>query len=281
MKIILSKCIGFCSGVNRCVKLTQNLLDKKNKVYALGQLLHNSQEMDRLKNLGLKIVDKISTIKKDANVIIRTHGIEKNVLDKLIKKKVNVIDGTCPIVKRNQKLAIEYSNKGYNIIIYGDINHPEIKALVSYTNPEVETFIINSIDEIDTITIYKGSGIVLIGQTTKELEQYKTIAKMLKKKFHNIKILDTICKETIIRENDTNNISKKVDIVIVVGGKNSANTKKLVNIALRNTKKVFHINDATELNVKKINKNDTIGIISGASTPIWLVENVVKKLQCL
>ena len=281
MKIILSKCIGFCSGVNRCVKLTQQLLDKKNEVYALGQLLHNSQEMDRLKNLGLKTVDKISTIKKDSNVIIRTHGVENNIFNKLVEKKVTIVDGTCTIVKRNQKLAIEYSNKGYNIIIYGDISHPEIKALVSYISPEVKTFIINSTDEINSITLEKGSDVVLIGQTTKELEQYKTIAKVLKRKFHNIKVLDTICKETVIREKDTNIVSKKVDVVVVVGGKNSANTKKLVNISLRNIKKVFHINDVAELDLNKINKNDAIGIISGASTPIWLVENVVKKLKCL
>lgn len=281
MKIILSKCIGFCSGVNRCINLTQQVLNKNKEVYSLGQLLHNEQEMNRLKTLGLKPVDTISKIKKNSCIIIRTHGIEKDTFEKLNKKNFIIIDGTCPIVKRNQKLAIEYSNKGYNIIVYGDINHPEIKALISYINPKVKFFIINSLEEIDEINLNKKSNVVLIGQTTKELLQYQTIAKVLKKKFCNIKVLDTICKETINREKNAHFISKKADIVIIVGGKNSANTKKLVNIALRNTKKVFHINDVSELNTKEIKKDCTIGIISGASTPIWLVNDIVNKLKNL
>ncbi len=279
MKIILSKCIGFCSGVNRCVRLTEQLLKKHSRVYAIGQLLHNDQEMNRLKKLGLITVDNPGEIKDNSCAIIRTHGIEKSFLKKIKESNKEIIDGTCPIVKKNQRLAIEYSQKRYNIIIYGDIKHPEIKALLSYINPDVKTVIINSEEEAQKININRDSKIILIAQTTKELKKYKTIAKILKQKFNNLCVLDTICKETITRENCVKDISKSVNVVIIVGGKNSANTKKLVNIAESKVEKIFHINNVSELPLNQISTRDTIGIASGASTPIWLVEDVVKKLK--
>lgn len=280
VNIILSEQIGFCSGVKRCIKLAEDILkENSGKVYAFGELLHNSEEMERLKKNGMVVVEDVSKVEEGSYVIVRAHGLGKNVLEEMEKKNIRIIDGTCPIVKRNQKLAMEYSSKGYNIIIYGDINHPEIKALLSYITPKIKIFVIKSLEEIDTINFDTSSRVVLIGQTTKELNHYRLIAEKLKEKFNNIVVLDTICKETILRENSVSLISKKTDVVLVVGGKNSANTRKLVDIASRSCKKVFHINNVEELSSLDILKNTTIGIVSGASTPLWLVENIVSKLK--
>ncbi len=283
-EIIFSKYTGFCSGVKRCINLTEREILKNKKVFALGELVHNEQEIKRLSSLGLITINNIQEIntKEDNSVlVIRAHGIEKNILEEINKKIKNFINGICPIVEKNQKIVYEYSNKGYNIIIYGDIEHPEIKALISYINPDVKYFTINSIEETKKLNFLPKDKILLIAQTTKEIKEYEKIIESLKKRFKDLKISYSICKETILREKDTKILAQKADCIVIIGGKNSANTKKLVNIAKNYNQNVVLINSESELNLKEFKNYNKIGIISGASTPKWLVEKIVKKLNLL
>ncbi len=282
MKIILAKHVGFCKGVNRCISLVEQEIKNKNKVYALGELLHNQQEMLRLESLGVKVIKDIKELNglKDITLIIRTHGIEKELYQKLLSQdEIKIVDGTCPIVRKNQIIVEEYSKNGFNVIIYGDIDHPEIKALVSYVSPERKKYVISSLEDIQKIDISPFEPVILISQTTKPVNEYKKICVLLKTKFKNIKMFNTICKETILREQEIENLSKKVGMVIIIGGKNSANTKKLVSIAKKYNDNVVSISCEKDVENLKIEKDETVGVFSGASTPKWLIQKIVERIN--
>ncbi|MCX7956618.1 MAG: 4-hydroxy-3-methylbut-2-enyl diphosphate reductase [Endomicrobia bacterium] len=279
-EIIISKFCGFCSGVRRCISLVEEELISKKDVYTTGELIHNLQEMKRLESRGMKVlfdVREIENINKKITLIIRTHGIEKQLYEYL-KTKLNIelIDGTCPIVKRTQQVVENYSNRGFNVIVYGDKKHPEIKALVSYISDNVKYIVIDSKEEIEQITF--NENMILVSQTTKPQKEYLDIINMLKEKYKKIKVFDTICKETVLREKDVEKIAKKVDLMIVVGSKNSANTNKLVYIAKLYNNNVLLVEDERDLLRIDFSSSNKVGIISGSSTPIWLVEKIISHI---
>ncbi len=281
-RIILGEYIGFCSGVRRCISFVEKELEKKHKVYAFGVLLHNEQEIKRLEKLGVKVVNSLEEIKNEINIslIIRAHGIERDVFEEISKlSNINLVDGTCPIVKKNQKIVQSSVKENFNFIIYGDKNHPEIKALLSYITKEMKFVVISCIDDIEKVNFEPDSKIALLAQTTKPVEEYNKISEILKKRYKKIKVFNTICKETILREQEATEISKKADAVIIIGGKNSSNTKKLALIANRYNKNVFLINSEDEIEIEVLDKYSSIGIVAGASTPYWLVKRVVDKLN--
>ncbi|MEN3013675.1 MAG: 4-hydroxy-3-methylbut-2-enyl diphosphate reductase [Endomicrobiia bacterium] len=282
-EIMISKYCGFCSGIKRCILLVEKELNAKKRVYAFGELLHNFQEMERLKIMGLNVISDINQLKdltEDITLIIRTHGIEKHFYDELKKeKKITLIDGTCPIVKRNLTIAEDFSNRGFNLIIYGTITHPEIKALVSYINSKTNYKVIDSEEEIEKISFNNGNNFVLMSQTTKQQKNFKKIAEILKRKYKKIKILDTICKETILREKDTEEIAKKADLVLVIGSKSSANTKKLKEVAETYNKNTFLIDVIDDLSKIDFSLYHKIGVVSGSSTPMWLVKKIIDYIK--
>jgi 4-hydroxy-3-methylbut-2-enyl diphosphate reductase len=282
MKIILAKHIGFCNGVNRCISLVEQEIKNGNKVYALGELLHNQQEMLRLESLGVKVIKDIKELNgiKNISLIVRTHGVEKELYQQILSQDgMKIVDSTCPIVKKNQTIVEEYSKKGFNVIIYGDIEHPEIKALVSYVSSGCKKFVISTSEDIQKINIAPDEHVILISQTTKPVNEYKKICELLKTKYKNIKVFNTICKETILREQEVESLSKKVDKIIIIGGKNSANTKKLVSIAKKYNNNVFSVSCEQEVENLKIGKNETVVVFSGASTPKWLIQKIVEKIN--
>lgn len=282
-RIVVSKHIGFCSGVKRCISFVEEELKKSKKVYAFGELLHNRQEIERLEKLGLKIINSIEEIKKEPNnisLIIRAHGIQKDIFEKISKlSNLYIVDGTCPIVKKNQNIIKKFGKENYNFIIYGDQNHPEIKALLSYIPLGKKFIVVSSIDDIEKVDFEIDDNIILLSQTTKPLEEYTKIAEILKDKYKNIKVFNTICKETILREKEVVNISKKVDSVIIIGGENSSNTEKLFSIAKKYNKNVFLINSEDNIEIQILDKYSSIGIISGASTPYWLIKKIIDKIN--
>ncbi|MCS7228328.1 MAG: 4-hydroxy-3-methylbut-2-enyl diphosphate reductase, partial [Endomicrobia bacterium] len=229
-KIVITKHYGFCSGVRRCITLTEKELQKGTKVYSLGELLHNEQEMARLKKLGVEVIDDIqqltNTIGRNS-LVIRTHGVEKEIYEKIYKlENLNVVDGTCPIVKRNQKIVEGWSKKGFNVIIYGDSSHPEIKALLSYVVNNVQTQIVSCLDDVVQLFLDTSKDTIIVAQTTKPVDEYQQIFNFIKNKYKKIKIFHTICKETIIREKEVLDLAKQVNLVVIIGGKHSANTNK-------------------------------------------------------
>ncbi len=205
MKIIKSRYLGFCSGVKLCVSKVEKILNSglEKKVFSLGEIIHNEEEMMRLKNLGLNVIKNLDEIPQNEKcfLVIPAYGIEKERFATLKKyNNVDIIDGTCKIVKNLQTIIKTYSEKGYNVIMLGDINHPEVKSSVSYVNPDVKKIVINSYEETDNINFSYDSKIVLVSQTTKEFSIFEKISDILKSKYTGLEVINNIFKETVFRE---------------------------------------------------------------------------------
>lgn len=283
MQIIKSEVMGFCFGVRRAVETAESALQKYGKgVYSLGPLIHNENALKELQEKGLLIADEkeISTIKDGSVVIIRAHGVAPDLIETLKNKKCTVIDATCPRVKANQKMVSRYTSADDYIILTGDKNHGEVIGLAGYAK---SNFIqIQNYDEAEKVQLpsnLKGQ-IVLLSQTTYNPLEFSKIESLLKSRYPQIKVQNTICPATEERQNALLDLCSKVDALIVIGGKNSANTKRLYQTAKENCKFALHIQDESEI-PDEIRKYEKIGITAGASTPdkiISLVETALNNM---
>ncbi|MGX3043630.1 4-hydroxy-3-methylbut-2-enyl diphosphate reductase [Helicobacter sp. T3_23-1056] len=276
MEVLLAKKHGFCFGVRRAIKIAE-----KNKgAHTLGPLIHNYQEINRLKRdfgVGLHedFKEAINNQKDGSTLIIRTHGIPKNDLENLQQKDFNIVDATCPFVTKPQQIAQEMSEQGYKIVIFGDIEHPEIKGVMSYASNEA--IVISSANELESIKLPRK--IALISQTTKQIQAFSQVATFLIAKCQEVRIFNTICNATFDNQNAARELSKKVDIMIVVGGKTSSNTKQLLHIAKQNCKNSYLVEDENEIQKEWFNGKKTCGITAGASTPDWIVQKVREYIE--
>ena len=282
MEIILGMTAGFCYGVRNAVSKAEERLKENNEVYCLGELVHNGQVIKKLENLGLKVVDNIEDAKD--KVIIRAHGIAKEVYDKAKNLNIEVFDYTCPSVLKIHKIAEEYASKGYYIILIGGKKHPECIGTYSFCGNN--SYLLESEDEVqDVINSIKKSNIkniFIIVQTTFSLEKFETIVNRIKENLDeeiNIEVKNTICNATKIRQEETCEISKKVDYMIIIGGKNSSNTKKLYELSKANCANTVIVETKDELDINEVRMFDKIGIMAGASTPDESIQDVVNAIS--
>ena len=282
MEIIVGKTAGFCYGVKRAVDGAKEELKQNETLYGLGEIVHNQEVVKELENLGMHFIENI----EDANgkTIIRAHGIPKQMYEQARKKQIELIDYTCPKVLKIHQIAEEYANKGYYIFLLGNKKHPEIIGTLSYCGEN--KFIIEKEDDtIKALEALEKSGIknvLVISQTTYSLEKFYIIEEFIKNEIpRNIKVVikNTICQATEIRQKETEEMAKKVDCMIVIGGKNSSNTKKLYEIAIQYCKIVLLIENETEVALHNIKANNKVGIMAGASTPRESIEKVIEKLK--
>ncbi len=274
MKIELASSYGFCFGVKRAIKIAEE--HKGSKTY--GPLIHNKDEINRLKegfNIGL--AEKLEDINENDDVVIRTHGIPKNELAVLKAQKNKVIDATCPYVTTPQKIVEEMSQEGYSIVIFGDKDHPEIKGVVSYAIDPDDAFIILEEEELESLPLK--SKIALVSQTTKKPEDFLKIVNALILKHKEVRVFNTICNATFENQDAAAELAKRADIMIVIGGKHSSNTKQLHSICKRKCTDSYLIENETELDSKWFEGKGLCGISAGASTPDWVVQNVIDKIE--
>lgn len=263
---------GFCFGVKRAIKLAEQ---NKNAL-TIGPLIHNQKEIDRLKlKFGVNVEMDLNKIIKDSNVIIRTHGIPKHDLKRLEDSNVKIIDATCPFVTKLQKICEQMSKEGYNIVIFGDSNHPEVKGVVSYCLTPYQV-ILNKKDIKDIKPHLK---IALISQTTKNVSQFLEIANYLIENCSEVRVFNTICNATFENQESIKILAQESDVIVVVGGKQSSNTKQLLNIALQYCKDSYCIEDENELQQEWFINKKTCGISAGASTPKWIIDDVESKIK--
>lgn len=271
MKTILAKHSGFCSGVERSARLAESTCYKK-PVYTWGPLIHNEQFVQYLEKKGVKKTENIKDI-KDATIIVRSHGIQKNMLDNIRNNAFELVNGTCPNVTRVQTLAQKLEKNNYDIIIFGDINHPEIISIESFiTKP----YIVDSDSDIKHLPKLKKPA--LISQTTQSIDAFEKIVKLLTSKYPNIEIHNTICNATELRQKSAKTLASQVDMMIVIGGKKSSNTKKLFEVCKKivTTHLVETKNDLKKNWFKNIS---VIGITAGASTPDWIIKEVQNYIE--
>lgn len=281
MKVILADVLGYCMGVKRAVESADSALNNNpdKKVYSLGPLIHNRIALESLSKKGLSILDseKSDSAKNGSVVVIRAHGVPPAVLEKLNNNGAEIVNATCPKVVASQKNAKKYASLGYTVILAGDSNHGEVAGIAGYAG---EKFIlVQNKEEAQKLTPLKDSEkAVLLCQTTFSAEEFLQIVECLSKKIKNLKVLNTICSATKERQEALRELCPKVEGVLVVGGKNSANTKRLFQIAKENCENAALIETAEEI-PSQFFLLDTVGITAGASTPKDVIEKVKKKLE--
>ena len=275
MKVKLASSYGFCFGVKRAIKIAE---EYKNSA-TMGPLIHNTNEIDRLKNdYNVGLYTSLDEVKDNDTIIIRTHGIPKFDLKNLKAKDAKVINATCPFVTTPQQIVKKMSEEQYSIVIFGDKDHPEVLGVQSYAKDQDDVFVILEPSDLDKIT-FKYSKIATIAQTTKKKEKYLEIVNTLILKNKEVRVFNTICDATFENQDAARELSKEVDIMIVIGGKNSSNTKQLLSIAQENCKDSFLLEDERELEASWFKNKKLCGITAGASTPDWVIQKVVDQIE--
>lgn len=277
-EVTLANKAGFCFGVKRAVEETIRLREKYNKdIYTLGPLIHNNDVVKSLEEKGIHSItlEEAYNLKKNDVVVIRSHGVGKNVFDHLRKNNVIIENGTCPYVRNIQQKVEEYYNKGYNIIIVGDDKHPEVIGINGWCN---DTAIISKDGEnIDAIK----SKVCVVSQTTEKQSNWEKVLNRIISLAKEIVAFNTICNATEERQESANKLSKEVDLMIVLGGYNSSNTTKLYEICKKNCENTYHVEkvDSSLLNMIGNENINKIGITAGASTPEYVIEEAISKMK--
>lgn len=280
MQIEVASNAGFCFGVNRAINAVYELLDSGKKVCTLGSIIHNPQMIAELLKKGVRIVEHPEEADKNAVLVIRSHGVGRDTFQKIIDLKLDYLDATCPFVKKIHNIVAKTSKNNDVIFIAGDKNHPEIKGIIGHCNADFCTF--NDYDEL--LDIIKNNkhfsqlNIIVVAQTTFSVSQWQRCLDLLNSNYKNITVFNTICNTTVNRQNEAEKLSKKADVMLVIGGKESSNTTKLFNICSKNCKS-FLIEKFEDLQFDNIKNAKFIGITAGASTPANIIEEVKQKME--
>ncbi|MCC0643172.1 MULTISPECIES: 4-hydroxy-3-methylbut-2-enyl diphosphate reductase [unclassified Clostridioides] len=279
MNVKIAKNAGFCFGVKRAMKMAWDEVEKNDSgIYALGPLIHNKQAVARYEQKGLKTVDEIDIIPDYENMIIRSHGVPEKVYKEAKNKKLKIVDTTCPFVKKIHTVVSEYHNKGYEIIVIGDMKHPEVIGINGWC--ENSAIIIKAVERMENMEFDNSKQYCVVAQTTINPDLYSNIVDKLADKLEHIVFNDTICSATKTRQEAAKELAREVDCMIVIGGKHSSNTQKLVKVC-EDLVPTFAIETKDELDVNMLKKYKNVGVTAGASTPDWIIEEVITFIENL
>lgn len=283
MEIIIGKNAGFCFGVERAVNGAKEQVKKEKKIYCLGELVHNAQVIEALEKDGMVTIENLEEIQDEsAKVMFRSHGVAKEIYEQAEKRKISYEDLTCPKVLYLHKLAEKYTKDGFFVLLVGSKTHAENIGTISFCKKE-NCYQFEGIEELqDAMSAYAKSGLsklVLLSQTTYSLAKFESLVEELKKKCPEVVVENTICASTRIRQEETKELARKVDKMIIIGGKNSSNTKKLYEVAKKECEKTYLVETEKELNREAFVNEDKVGIMAGASTPKESIQNIKKFLE--
>lgn len=274
MKIEIASGCGFCSGVKRAIELAFTACERDTEVYTLGPLIHNLQVVQSLEGRGVKVVDSVDKIAR-GTVIFRSHGVQPEDFIKCKEKGLKIVDGTCPIVSKVQRLAEKLTEEGYSVVIVGDPNHPEVEGIVSRTR---DAIVVQNLDEVKRI---KKKKLGIIAQTTQTLSNLKAVVGQAMETASEIKVYNTICKAVLQLQESSCRLAERVDILLVIGGVNSANTRRLFLLAKEINPNTYHIEGKGDLKLEWFFQKEKIGIAAGTSTPSWVIDEVVEEINIL
>jgi len=273
MEIKLARNMGFCFGVKRAIGIAHQVRrETEEKVWTLGHIIHNPQVVEKLEEEGIVPAEDLSEI-DSGYVIIRSHGVHPEILKKIREKKLKEINATCPLVKKAQERAKQLVLEGYETYVIGEKEHPEVVSIVGETGGKVR--VIDSVKELKITD----SKVGLVVQTTQSQDTLRKVVGYLLPKVLEIKVFNTICDVTSKRQKEVKKLAEKSDIMIIVGGKRSANTSRLTGIAREEGCLTYHIEEAKEIKKEWFTDVDRVSVASGASTPDWIIEEVIKKLK--
>ncbi|NLC79009.1 MAG: 4-hydroxy-3-methylbut-2-enyl diphosphate reductase, partial [Ruminococcaceae bacterium] len=277
-EIMLAKTAGVCFGGDRAVKLCDGLLDEGKKVATLGPIIHNRSVIERLQERGAVVVNAPEETPAGYTLVIRSHGVAKDVYERCERLGIEIADATCPFVSKIHKIAGEYSDKGYDILIAGDKDHPEVEGIAGFCGGRA--YIYADLEGLKELCGLKNltENAIMAAQTTFNLTEYKKCCEYIKKIYTNVLIFDTICNATRDRQEEAEKLAEKCDICVVIGGQNSSNTKKLCDVCERHAK-TYLIEDKDGLTGGMLDGAKCIGVTAGASTPSPLIEEVLTKMS--
>ncbi|RHD13440.1 4-hydroxy-3-methylbut-2-enyl diphosphate reductase [Eubacterium ventriosum] len=280
MEITVAKSAGFCFGVQRAVdSVYKELEENSGKIYTFGPIIHNEQVVEDLNKKGIEVIDTVEQLKeiKEGTVVIRSHGVAKEIYDILEQQKLKMVDATCPFVKKIHNIVLDESNNGKTIIIIGNDNHPEVEGIKGWVNGEV--IVINKEEQIEKLSLPEQTKACIVSQTTFNHNKFKYLVEIIRKKGYDITVVNTICNATHVRQVEAQKISSNVDGMIVIGGKNSSNTQKLYDICRNECENTFYVQTVKDLNLHELKSLKSIGITAGASTPKNIIEEVRTECQ--
>lgn len=277
MKILLAQSAGFCFGVKRATSMAFDAAEHTHQICSLGPIIHSPQVVAKLAEKGVGVVQNVADIPEGA-VIIRSHGVTSGELDAILARELKIIDATCPFVKKAQEYAAQLRRENYSVVIVGEEHHPEVQGIVSYAG-EGEAFIVADQGQAEALPFRSRIGIV--AQTTQSYGNLREVVAVCLAKSKELRVFNTICNATSERQNEARILAHQSDVVIVIGGFNSANTTRLAQICTEIQPRTYHVETADEIQSSWLEDISTVGITAGASTPRWIIDEVVEKVGTL
>ncbi|MDE6233339.1 MAG: 4-hydroxy-3-methylbut-2-enyl diphosphate reductase [Lachnospiraceae bacterium] len=276
MEVIVAETAGFCFGVKRAVdKVYEQIKESPyEKIYTYGPIIHNEEVVGDLEKKGVSIINSKEELKmlKKGIIIIRSHGVDKEVYDIANSNNLKIVDATCPFVLKIHKIVEKEKNNGSHIIIIGNSNHPEVQGIKGWSGED--TTVIGNEEEARNFSMEKPKKICIVSQTTFNYNKFKYLVEIISKKRYDINVLDTICNATHERQAEAKKIAANVDSMIVIGGKNSSNTQKLYEICSKECSSTYYIQTLEDMNLCELQSSSCVGITAGASTPNYIIEEV-------
>lgn len=274
MEVILAKSAGFCFGVKRAVETVYEQTGTENRIYTYGPIIHNEEVVKDLESKGVTVLEGEEDLRKldKGTVVIRSHGVPREICEMIEKKGLTCVDATCPFVKRIHRIVEKESGEGRRIIIIGNPGHPEVEGIMGWSHTPAT--VIESAEEAEKFTCLPGEKLCLVSQTTFNYNKFKELVEIFQKKGYNITIVNTICNATEERQTEAREIADKVDAMIVIGGKHSSNTRKLYEICRERCKSTYLIQTLDDLHLELPETAALVGITAGASTPNNIIEEV-------
>ncbi len=274
MEIILAKSAGFCFGVKRATQMAFEASAEHEQICSLGPIIHSPQMVQKLAEKGVAVVDQVGEIPEGA-VIIRSHGVTADEMQAVLARDLSVVDATCPFVKKAQEYAARLAAEGYTVVVIGEADHPEVQGIVSYANAAKVQVVANAV-EADKLPRLSRVGIV--AQTTQSFENLRQVTDICLEKCQELHVFNTICDATTVRQNEAQAIARQVDVMLVIGGFNSANTSRLAHICREIQPASHHLETADDVRRDWFLGAGRVGITAGASTPRWLIDEVVNRV---
>ena len=280
MNVILAKSAGFCFGVKRAVDTVYERIRDKEPLYTFGPIIHNEEVVRDLEKKGVVVVNDVDELagKPQGTVIIRAHGVESGVCEKIQALGFSIVDATCPFVLKIHRLVERYSGEDCHIVIVGNASHPEVKGIKSWSSAE-DTRVIGTREEAEKYDASHGKKVCIVSQTTFNYNKFQELVEIISKKGYNIYIRNTICNATEERQTEARQIAQRVDAMIVIGGSSSSNTRKLYEICKNECNATFYIQTLNDLDLNSLGMADCIGITAGASTPNNIIQEVYTNVR--
>ena len=274
MEVVAAKSAGFCFGVKRAVDTVYSEVEKGKKIYTFGPIIHNEEVVKDLEEKGVVVLESEEELQAltEGTVIIRSHGVEKRIQKMIEEKGLECIDATCPFVKRIHRIVEEAGKENNEVVIAGNAGHPEVEGIVGWT--DANATIIESVEEANEFQKKTDNKMCLVSQTTFNYKKFQDIVEIFEKKGYNGSVVNTICNATEERQTEARKIAASVDVMIVIGGKHSSNTRKLYEICKQECENTYFIQTLDDLHLEIPKSVRLVGITAGASTPKNIIEEV-------